>query len=248
MPLRESAFPMSAQEHAPDPRPDSAPRHEDPYATALKNGRGPLYMRRGDGGVILSEVDRWCGAPDPADMTVMQRCKGAVLDIGCGPGRLVTALSARGHLALGIDTNRAAVDRAEGTGGRALCRSVFERLPGEGLWNTALLMDGSIGIGGDPQALLTRIGALVAPAESLLIVETAADDIDEQLQVQFDDGRGRLGSPFLWARVGVPALRRKAAATDWQPGEQWRVAGRHFLELRRPAFGPAPCPGRPTSP
>ncbi|WP_347239705.1 class I SAM-dependent methyltransferase [Streptomyces lydicus] len=165
-------------------------------------------------------------------MTVLQRCTGAVLDIGCGPGRLVAALRARGHLVLGIDTSRAAVHRTEHTGGRALCRSVFERLPGEGFWNTALLMDGNIGIGGNPQTLLARIGTLVAPTESLLLVEASADDVDEQLQVQFDDGRGRLGRPFPWAHVGVPALRRKAAATGWQPGSYWKVADRHFLELR----------------
>ncbi|MGP8298303.1 class I SAM-dependent methyltransferase [Streptomyces inhibens] len=225
---------MSTEEHAPGQQPGPAPwPGEDPYAQALKDGRGPLYMRRMDGGVLSSEVDRWCATPDPADMSVLRRCKGAVLDIGCGPGRLVTGLRALGHLVLGIDISRAAVARTADTGGAALCRSVFERLPGEGLWNTALLMDGNIGIGGDPQALLERIGTLVAPDGSLLLVEAATRDVDERLQVRFDDGRGHLGMPFPWARVGVAALCRKAAATGWQLGEHWAIGGRHFLELRR---------------
>ncbi|WP_432146566.1 class I SAM-dependent methyltransferase [Streptomyces sp. bgisy084] len=226
---------MSTEEHAPEQPLGSGPRHEDPYAHALQDGRGPLYMRRMDGGVLSSEVDRWCAAPDPADMSVLRRCKGAVLDIGCGPGRLVSALRALGHLVLGIDISRAAVARTADTGGAALCRSVFERLPGEGLWNTALLMDGNIGIGGDPPALLERIGSLVFPRGSLLLVEAASQDVDERLRVRFDDGRGRLGMPFPWARVGVAALRRTAAVTGWQPGEHWSVGDRHFLELKRSA-------------
>lgn len=112
---------MSTEEHAPEQPLGSGPRHEDPYAHALQDGRGPLYMRRMDGGVLSSEVDRWCAAPDPADMSVLRRCKGAVLDIGCGPGRLVGALRALGHLVLGIDSNHAAVARTADTGGAALC-------------------------------------------------------------------------------------------------------------------------------
>ncbi|MFI9051550.1 methyltransferase domain-containing protein [Streptomyces sp. NPDC053427] len=234
---------MSTEEHAPGQPSGADPGHEDPYAHALKDGHGPLHMRRTDGGVLSSEVDRWCAAPDPADMSVLRRCEGAVLDIGCGPGRLVTALGALGHVALGIDISRTAVARTADTGGAALCRSVFERLPGEGLWNTALLMDGNIGIGGDPPALLERIGGLVAPGASLLLVEAAARDVDEHLHVRFDDGRGHLGPPFPWARVGVAALRRKAAATGWHPGDHWAVGDRHFLELRRRS-GARPARGR----
>nr|WP_189097968.1 class I SAM-dependent methyltransferase [Streptomyces kronopolitis] len=232
---------MNTQEQAPEQRPGPGRRHQDPYATALTNGRGSLYMRRADGGVLLSEVDRWCAEPDSADMTVLRRCNGAVLDVGCGPGRLVTALNSRGHLALGIDTSPAAVARTMCSGGRALCRSVFERLPDEGLWNTLLLMDGNIGIGGDPQLLLARIRTLVAPLGSLLLVEAAAIDVDEQLQVQFDDGCGRLGRPFPWAGIGLPALRRKATVTGWQPGNDWQASDRYFLELH-PARGHHPTP------
>ena len=39
----------------------------------------------------------------------------------------------------------------------ALLRDVFDPVPGEGRWETALLADGNIGIGGDPVALLERV-------------------------------------------------------------------------------------------
>ncbi|MGR8010675.1 class I SAM-dependent methyltransferase [Streptomyces hypolithicus] len=208
-------------------------RHGDPFAHALRDGGGPLFLRGSDGARLPSEMDRWCAAADAADISVLDRCKGAVLDIGCGPGRLVAALKGLGHHALGIDVSRAAVARTSHTGGAALCRSVFDRLPAEGQWTSALLMDGNIGIGGDPQALLERIRTLVSPRGGRLFVEAAADDVDERLSAWFDDGRGHVGESFPWARIGARALGCTAAATGWLPVDHWVVGDRHFLELHR---------------
>lgn len=79
-------------------------------------------------------MERWCAGPDPADRTVLARCAGSVLDIGCGPGRMVTALARAARPALGIDTAPAAVARTRSEGGSALLRSVFQNLPAEGWW------------------------------------------------------------------------------------------------------------------
>ncbi|MBW8822609.1 MAG: methyltransferase domain-containing protein, partial [Streptomyces sp.] len=146
----------------------------DPYAHALRTGQGPLFLRRSDGWLLLLEPERWCAAADAVDLEVLRRCEGAVLDVGCGPGRLVAALGARGRRVLGIDVSEAAVARTVALGGQALRRSVFESLPGEGRWGTALLIDGNVGIGGDPPALLDRMSQLLSPG-GLLIAETVAD-------------------------------------------------------------------------
>ncbi|MER5813198.1 methyltransferase domain-containing protein [Streptomyces sp. NPDC002033] len=204
----------------------------DPYALALRNGRGPLFLRRGDGWLLPLDVERWCEAPDRADRTVLARCRGAVLDIGCGPGRLVAALAARGHRALGIDVSPEAVARTARAGGSALHRSVFDPLPGEGRWETALLIDGNIGIGGDPAALLARMAEVLA-ATGTLIVECEDVDVDEHCEVRVADGRGAVGTPFTWARTGVRALTAHAAATGWTRSRQWTTTGRAFVELRR---------------
>ncbi|MGP3980476.1 class I SAM-dependent methyltransferase [Streptomyces sp. KR80] len=204
----------------------------DPYTAALRTGRGPLFLRRSDGWLLPLEVERWCAGADTADMTVLRRCAGTVLDIGCGPGRLVSALVASGHPALGIDVSPAAVARTVSEGGPALRRSVFDRLPAEGRWGTALLIDGNIGIGGDPRALLDRVRAIVAP-EGLALVEVAPADIDERLRVRLDDGTGvGAQADFPWARVGSSALLREARATGWTPADQWGHATRRFVALR----------------
>ncbi|MFI6435584.1 class I SAM-dependent methyltransferase [Streptomyces sp. NPDC050759] len=223
-----------------DPRPQAtdAPSHDDtwsadPYARALRTGQGPLFLRRSDGWLLLLELERWCAAADAADLEVLRRCEGAVLDVGCGPGRLVAALGARGRRVLGIDVSEAAVARTVAHGGQALRRSVFESLPGEGRWGTALLIDGNVGIGGDPPALLDRMSQLLSP-DGLLIAETVTDpDIDERVQVRVTDARGATGNPFPWARLGSPALLRHAARTGWAPVDQWTAGGRSFVSLRR---------------
>ncbi|HEY3143875.1 MAG TPA: class I SAM-dependent methyltransferase, partial [Acidimicrobiales bacterium] len=53
---------------------------------------------------------------------------GPVLDVGCGPGRLVHALLARGRAALGIDLSPSAVAEAKARGALVLRRDVFAPL------------------------------------------------------------------------------------------------------------------------
>ncbi|MEU5030556.1 class I SAM-dependent methyltransferase [Streptomyces milbemycinicus] len=206
----------------------------DPYSDALRTGRGPLFLRRTDGWLLPLDVERWCAAADAVDLKVLGRCEGAVLDIGCGPGRLVAALAAQGQRALGIDVSEAAVARAARLGGQALCRSVFEPVPAEGRWDTALLMDGNLGIGGDPRALLDRLSQLLAPG-GLLIAETAPVDVDERFSVQVvhhTGARDAAGAPFPWARLGTLALLRHAAHAGWHTVSQWTAGGRCFAALR----------------
>lgn len=215
----------------------------DPYALALADGRGPLFLRRADGWLLPLEVERWCAPPDAADATLLSRCQGPVLDIGCGPGRLVAAVSASGTPVLGVDVSPAAVERTRDAGGAVLCRSVFDPLPAEGRWRTALLADGNIGIGGDPRALLRRVLRLVAPGGRLL-AEAAPYEVDERLTVRVEDGHGRQGLDFPWARLGPAALRAAAMAAGWTVTEEWASHGRRFATLlsASPAARRLPAP------
>lgn len=203
-----------------------------PYELALRTA-GPLGLRTEDGRVVALDVARWLGAADESDETILDRCFGPVLDVGCGPGRFVSSLNARGIAALGVDIAETAVALTRGQGLPALLRSVFADLPGEGRWPTVLLIDGNIGIGGDPLRLLTRIRSLLAPGGTL-IVETHADHAcDDLLEVRFTARGVAVGPPFDWANVGRSALLRYAGRAGYGVDELWSSGGRAFAALGR---------------
>src|SRR4051812_40200092 len=138
------------------------------YGGALADGSG-LWSLDPLGTLSPVPVHVWTSDEAPGDAGLLERCRGPVLDVGCGPGRLAAGLLARGLPALGVDIAPSAVAQARARGATALLRSVYERLPGEGRWTTVLLADGNVGIGGDPYRLLSRVGELLAPAGALLV-------------------------------------------------------------------------------
>ena len=204
------------------------------YEEALDMSDAGLLLRTACGRALPLQVDRWCGSPDLADEKLLRRCRGPVLDIGCGPGRLTIALAERGIPVLGVDISRTAVARVHQAGAFAIHRSVFDPLPGQGQWVTALLADGNIGIGGYPDELLRRCARLLAPGGRLLI-EAEPDDIDERMTAWLEHADGRRGPVFPWARLGVSALLRLAAAAGLHFREEWEHVGRVFVSVTTPA-------------
>ncbi|MBW8792035.1 MAG: class I SAM-dependent methyltransferase [Streptomyces sp.] len=204
-----------------------------PYEAALRSA-APLRLRTHVGELVHLDVGRWLGGTDAADTTVLDRCRGPVLDVGCGPGRFVAALTARGVPALGVDIAEGAVALTRRAGHPALLRDVFGDVPGAGRWPTVLVMDGNVGIGGDPVRLLTRLVGLLA-ASGRLIVEAHPDPArDEQLQVRFAvDGGRPTGPEFGWAQVGIDALAGYATAARARVVETWTAGGRPFAVIAR---------------
>jgi SAM-dependent methyltransferase len=176
---------------------------------------------------ILLDVERFAGPPDEADGEVLDRCVGPTLDIGCGPGRMAAELGYRGVPALGVDIVPAALLLSRVAGAAVLCRSVFDRLPGEGRWHHALLIDGNVGIGGDPRALLARCRDLLAPAGATLIVEVECEETDERHEVSLDPDAPML----MWALVGAAAVCAIAEPLGFGTQSIWSRNGRRFVEL-----------------
>ncbi|GAA1672019.1 hypothetical protein GCM10009745_13440 [Kribbella yunnanensis] len=183
----------------------------------------------------LSELDRWQSPADEVDRLALSRCEGPVLDIGCGPGRIVTALAEQGIPALGVDVSPQAISLTTSRGAVALQRPVQNRLPAEGRWGSVVLMDGNIGIGGDPADLLRRCAELVRPNGLVLVEVDPDDDLDDTAPIVLRSSSGRRSTPLPWARIGSRTLLRHARAAALHPIEDWRTPHRAFLTLRRTA-------------
>ncbi|MFD0261094.1 class I SAM-dependent methyltransferase [Kitasatospora indigofera] len=205
-------------------------RPADLFAEALSAAAPRLALRTAQGTLLPLDVHRWCSEAAGADQPLLDRCRGPVLDVGCGPGRLVAALARRGTEVLGVDVTPSAGALARAAGATVLTASVFEALPGEGRWGTVILADGSIGIGGDPLTLLRRVRRLLDPS-GLLLLEVEPHETHERLTVRLEDGEGECSAPFPWARLGPGAGRQVALRAGLRLREQWSAGGRRFLTL-----------------
>ncbi len=193
-------------------------------------------MRTADGDRHRLPTRRWLGHPDTtdrrADAAITHYCDGPTLDLGCGPGRLVADLLRRGVIALGVDISPMAVAVTRFRGAPALRRDLFGYLPGAGRWSYAILADGNIGIGGDPQRLLTRSAALLASG-GVAIVEFDPPHTGFDLRPIRLETRTRVGAWMPWARVGIDHAHELSTATGFRVITTAAVSGRYFAWLRR---------------
>jgi len=175
-------------------------------------------------------MHEWVRPAGLADRLLLRHCLGVTLDVGCGPGRMSAHLATRGHQVLGVDIVGEAVVQARARGVAAVQRNVFEAMPAEGTWETVLLADGNIGIGGDPAALLRRTAELLHPGGRVVC------DLDEPgTGVRIHAARliaeNKWSSTFRWARVGADAIAGLAQDAGFRVQLVGERRGRWFAVL-----------------
>jgi SAM-dependent methyltransferase len=214
---------------------------DEPYARALRhNAAGALTLREAgpspddnEGARLDMDFGKWSSDADEVDRSLLGYVRGPVLDIGCGPGRMVRAAGELGLVALGLDVSPEVVALARRGGMAAALGSVFDRVPAEGVWRTALLIDGNVGIGGDVAALLARCREILAPAGTLVVELHPDDDRDHSYSATLTDDDGSRSAAFPWAEVGLTRLREAARASGFTVERAFTAADRRFARLTR---------------
>ncbi len=179
-----------------------------------RNHRGDvreLPMTRWIGGAGITSGDRL------VDEYVIGLCsRSPTLDLGCGPGRFTASLQQRGCAALGVDSSGAAVEMTRRRGGVAIRGDVFGPLPAEGCWEQVLLLDGNVGIGGDPVRTLRRAAELLAPGGVIIVeIEQTVAASHEVLRWETEN---HVGPWFPWSSIGSGTLLDVARAAGLAVG------------------------------
>ena len=197
------------------------------YEAALA-GAVQAEVERADGTLMPLAVDQWLDEA-PGDTSLVDRCHGPTLDVAPA-GRAYRGARRRGVPALGIDVTPYAVKIAQSSGALAMLRDVFGRVPGAGRWMTVLLADGNIGIGGDPAALLRRVGELLARGGHAL-VEVQPPGVPFRCENVRLRREGSAGAWFPWAYVGADQIGDVARSAGLILEETWTASGRCFAAL-----------------
>jgi SAM-dependent methyltransferase len=210
----------------------------EPYARALRAADAPvLYLHelRDDESLSASSMDfaRWNGAADRVDIALLGSVRGPVLDVGCGPARMVRAARAMQLEVLGLDVSPTAVELGREAGLPMHEGSVFDSIPGEGDWHTVLLVDGNVGIGGDVSRLLARCAQLIS-FDGEVVVELHSDPArDHRYTGRLVDIHGASSESFPWAEVGLSGVTRRALDAGLTLRHAWSAGSRSFCRLAK---------------
>jgi SAM-dependent methyltransferase len=223
---------------APAPPSSAAPRADAmallgrAVADALAGRPAEVALQRDDGFLVEQPVAAFIDASaGPHEEALLTRARGAVLDAGCGAGRLASRLAAAGLAVTGIDVSPALVAAARSRGlAAARVGDVLGDLGGP--WDAILLGGNNVGIGGSLAGagrLLAHLAAALRPGGAILLTSLDATRTTEPVHLAYlarnraagrDAGavrlrvvyRGERGPWFEWLHVAPEELAAIAAA------------------------------------
>ena len=236
---------MSVADHYPaDMSPGLTPE-EDAYGQAILDHLDGLdtweIVERDDGYFSLgagpklyfSEYDEW----RQMERDAMDHVRGRVLDAGCGAGRFMLYLRARGHDVVGFDNAPGAIEACRRRGLDGVHVMAIEDLDGSlGSFDTVLLLGGNLGLLGNPdhgRSLLERLHSVTTERGRIVGASRdrrASSDPDMKSYVERNVQLGRVSgqaririryrryaTPFFdFFRIAPDELELLLEGTGWQ--------------------------------
>ncbi|GIM97256.1 class I SAM-dependent methyltransferase [Paractinoplanes toevensis] len=190
----------------------------------LAGGRVPRpvieVIERDDGLINGAPADHYLGGPEewqPHDHRAVKLCRGQVLDIGTGAGRVAVELQRRGIAVTGLDTSPGAIEIARRRGLRdTVVTGVDAYAEGAATrYDTFLLLGNNLGLFEGPErapVLLDALARLAKPGARIVAQGTDPYGTTDPVHVAYhrrNREAGRIGGQLRLR------LRYRLLATEW---------------------------------
>jgi hypothetical protein len=103
-------------------------------------------------------------------------------------------------------------------------------LPGTGRWQTVLLADGNVGLGGNPERVLARAAELMGQGGQCLVEFDSASTGVMLSWVRLESSH-TVGPWFRWASVGIDSAKRLAEQAGMAVKEIHHIGDRIVASL-----------------
>ena len=177
--------------------------------------------------------------PDSLEAALLAHVVGRCLDIGCGAGRILRYLSAKGYAVVGIDIDPPLIQLCREFGDGPVHVASWEKMEPLGQFDSLLLLNRSIGIGGNLAGVKRLLAQCAASASSSGVLFFDSYEIagptgilERTLRYKY---RGQYGEAFPWIYFRYEIASQLLAETGWvsdtviREGDRYGVVARKVL-------------------
>ena len=174
---------------------------------------------------------------DPLEEALLAHAAGHCLDIGCGAGRILRYLRAKSYAIEGIDIDPQLIQLCRELGDSPVHLASWETMEQLGRFDTHMLLNRSIGIGGNlagVKRLLAQCAASASSGGVLLFdsyeISNPSGVIERTLRYKY---RGEYSETFPWIHFGSAIAERLLGETGWVCESVIREGDRYGVVARK---------------
>ena len=197
----------------------------------------PFYVCIGDEEHQLDLGFYLTAQPDSLEEDLLAFGTGKFLDIGCGVGRIIRFLTAQGYDVVGIDIDSKLVNLCREFTGQPIHLLSWEQMDVLGCFDTLLLCNRSLGIGGDidgVKRLLKKFAVSAKPGGRLIFdsyeIKHKTGVLERMLQYKYC---GKYSDPFPWIYISSDIAIQLLEQAGWRIEKVIREGDRYGVVARK---------------